>query len=267
LFLYDATDTDSVEAFHNGPDLRVNCTNTRWIPIRGADVLQLDADTAGTSPVPGVGATTLNHAMSVTSTTDGDSLGFLVYNADGTNNPRAAFFMDDTAGTWGNSLTWSSSAPKDWVISMGGTTYVTVPYSYNATGVTSGMNVFDHTGTARPVGFNTMRRIYTNQSITLNAECAGNWWYRSNTTSYAITTEASTSTDFPVDAVFTLYNAGNGGTVSITPGTGTTIRYFTGSSITDKAAGAGSWTLGYGGVATLVRYSATYYFLSGSGIS
>jgi hypothetical protein len=88
--------------------------------------------------------------------------------------------------------------------------------------------------------------------------------FTSNATSYTLTLEANTSTDFPVDGIVTVVNAGSSD-YTITEGTGTTLYYVDpGTGRTDTAGGC---VVGAGGVATIWRQAAAVYYIWGSEIT
>lgn len=261
LRIYDSTGSDHVDMFHNGTDLRINTTNTRWWSVRGSNIFQLDADSAGTSPIPSFHSSkTLDHGMCVTSTTSGDILGFQVYNADGTNNPRAAFYMDDTDAEWGLAMTWSSGAAMDFAIRVAGTQYFGVDHAYNDTGRGCVASALDHSANLRQLGFNDLKRQRANNiSFTMAAEDAGSVQYYT-TASNTITTEANTTQDFPIGAVLTIINRSSG-TQSVAAGTGVTIYKFIGSS------SSGTATIGAYSVACVYRYDASNFFVWGTSVT
>ena len=136
--------------------------------------------------------------------------------------------------------------------------------SHTATANTSGGFVKAHSGSEHDIGFNVLPVFNSNVSDTLEAQHCGTIQFKGTTTGRTLTLEASTSTDFPVQGVTTVMNAYTSTNYTITEGSGTTLYYLDGSTRTDTAGGC---TIGPGGVATIFRYSATIYYIWGSGIT
>ena len=136
---------------------------------------------------------------------------------------------------------------------------------HTATGATSGATVKDHGGTARDIGYNTLSDFNYNASDVLEASHAGAMCFTDNTTAYTLTLAASSSLDFPVDAVTQVVNAGTSGDYTITEGASTTLYYITPG--TGRVDTAGGCTIGPGGVASIWRQSATVYYIWGSEIT
>jgi hypothetical protein len=134
----------------------------------------------------------------------------------------------------------------------------------DATGNTTGAQVKVHDQTWYDVGLNLLPVQREDTSFTISALECGAAFLKDGATVRTITLEASTSTDFPVHGVMTIFNAVSTGNITVTEGAGTTLYVLDGSSRTDAA---GSATVGPGGVATLWRESATIYYLFGSGVT
>lgn len=135
---------------------------------------------------------------------------------------------------------------------------------HEATGVTSGAEVYAHDGVLKDVGFNTLDVETEDVSDTLEAKHCGGVYFKDGTTAITLTLEASGATDFPVGGVTTIINAGTSANITVTEGASTTLYQLDGSARTDTAGGC---TVGPGGVATLWREATTIYYIWGSGIT
>ena len=136
LTIQDSTNTDSGTFDHDGTDFNLAMVNTTQFYMSGANHCLFSPDSSGLTV--SFTNTTLNHSYSMTTTTDGDALGYSLYNADGAGNPRCAFFMDDGNGVWGLTQTWSSAAQHDFVIDSGGVRYVQLDF-------TTSLNITENT--------------------------------------------------------------------------------------------------------------------------
>lgn len=265
LRLYDEGNVDHADFFHNGTDVRINNTGTRWWSTRGIEAFLIDCDSSGGSPIPDIGPGAPDHSMSILSTTDGDHLQVTMYNNDGVNNPRAGMFLDDANAKWGLALSWSSSPNYDFVITYGSTqAYLSIEDLYNATGNVSGCKVADHAGTMQFVGFNTMPSFNFNASDTLEAQHCGKMTGKTNTSSYTLTGPTSGDLDFPVGGTCVVANFGSSTAYSIVDTASCTMYVVDGSSVTDIA---GTASLAAGGICTLYRYSDSAIYLWGSGLT
>jgi hypothetical protein len=136
--------------------------------------------------------------------------------------------------------------------------------AYNTTGNTSAAAVKDRTNSYRDVGFNVLVDQTTNASDTLEAKHCGAMIASDNASTYTLTLEASTSSDFPDHGVTTILNAGTGD-INVNEGTGTTLYYVEpGTGRVDTTGGA---VVGPGGLATLWRATAAIYYIWGSEIT
>ena len=134
--------------------------------------------------------------------------------------------------------------------------------NHNTEGHSGGLEVYDHSGTWRDVGFADSEESRTNTSFTMGAEDIGNVAHYTNGSNYNATLAASTNLDFPVGCRMDIINRA-AGTININQGTGTTLYWDDGSG---TAFTTGNRDLGYGW-ATIWRQSATVYYVTGSGIT
>lgn len=121
----------------------------------------------------------------------------------------------------------------------------------------------DDAGNDMPVGYAKYRQNLA-ATETIGTKHINGVWYKTNTTAYTLTLEASSGTNFPVGAQLTIYNAGSSGNLTIADTATQTLYYMDGSSVTDVA---GSCTIAPGGYATLVRESTTISRIMGSGVT
>jgi hypothetical protein len=130
-----------------------------------------------------------------------------------------------------------------------------------ATGNTTAAIVEHHDGTAYDIGLMVTPNSHEDNNRTLSAVDAGKYGYWDNGSNYNLVTEASSTQDFPIGARYDIINRANG-IVNINAGTGCTIYWAKG----DGTFPAGNRDLSYGW-ATLLRHSATVWFLTGNGIT
>ena len=95
---------------------RTLASQHEWRNGSSNEVMRIDPNgkvlIGGTSVVS---ATALDEGIHLQSTTDGDTIGYSMYVADGVNNRRAVLFLDDTTGTYGFNSTYGSG-PVDFII-------------------------------------------------------------------------------------------------------------------------------------------------------
>lgn len=129
----------------------------------------------------------------------------------------------------------------------------------DATGNTAGAEVKKHDQNWIDVGYNVMPREQTNASFTWSAAECGGYAYYNNSTAYTIT--LASTTDIPTDARMEVIQLGTGN-ITISAGTNT-LYWFAGSG----APSTGNRTVGAGGWATIHKYAATVFFITGTGIT
>lgn len=125
----------------------------------------------------------------------------------------------------------------------------------DATGATSGLRVRKHDQELVDVGYNVVRRETNNVSFSPQASEAGGIAYYNNATNYTITLDSNV--DFPVDSRFEAASIG-AGTISVNAGSGVTIRFFNGPSVT-----SGNFTFSGGAWLTFWKFDASTWHVSG----
>lgn len=134
------------------------------------------------------------------------------------------------------------------------------------TGQTSGAKVRHHNQSLYDVGFNVLPDNSNDASFNLTAVNCGHCSLKTSSTARTVTLFAGTSTDFPIDGVFTYLNAFTSGNVTINASTNSATLYWLDGS-TRQGGASTNRTLGPGGVMTIRRHSTTTYYMWGSGIS
>ena len=184
-------------------------------------------------------------------------------NYTGTGNTNASMLHDSTA-----TFTYNPSS-NTLIVSNLNTTYLDTQVN-TGTGNTSGASVLDHGATPRDVGFNDLRLVADNPaSVAVAEQHIGGCIFADDNTGFTVTLPTSTSS-FPVGGVVTIVNANSTGNITVSDaGASYTLFYLDGSTRTDVLT---SCTVGPGGVATLMRTSATgsttpCYVIWGSGIT
>ena len=172
---------------------------------------------------------------------------FIYTKADGTQE-LAARFNEDA----GCQFYWNGTGP------------VLQTVDRTASDQVSGATVADGNGTGTPVGFNVMKVYERDTAWTLAQSYVGFMVHRDTTTSIDYT--CPNSSTIPNGATWAVTNEGNGGTFRIKGATGVTVRHFDGSTVASVTAGNG-FTLAYGGVATVLKYADTEYWIWGAGIT
>jgi len=124
---------------------------------------------------------------------------------------------------------------------------------------TSGAEVRDFGGVFRDVGFNVMPFATNNSATTLSRTHLSTLQAHLSGT-VAWTTPASSDTDFPTGGIINGVSSAAG--LTIAAGSGMTLNWFTGATVT-----TGTRTIAAGGVFTLLRASASEFYIWGSGIS
>lgn len=132
----------------------------------------------------------------------------------------------------------------------------------NAAGNTSGATVIDHTGTGRDVGFNDVRAINSNASVTLQDEHAGGVINYSNSTAYTVTVPSDT-TVFPAGSQCDVENYGSATITLSAPGS---LNFYLLDG-TGTPSGTGSLSLAPGGAVTIRRKGNLRYNVFGTGVS
>lgn len=128
-----------------------------------------------------------------------------------------------------------------------------------ASAVSSSANVLDHDSIVRPVGFNTMRLVDQNVSVTLGAEHCGGMWYHNDSTAYTVTVSAGT--DYPTGGMTMIINHSD--TAVTIAQSGTTLIWQDGTA----TAATGNRTMSNRGVATVWKISGSAWFIWGIGLS
>lgn len=129
-------------------------------------------------------------------------------------------------------------------------------------GESSGALIARADGGLEPCGFNTLYIEATNPaSFTLGAEQAGSVTLKNNTAAFTITCEAAGGSDFHLEAVHHIINAGASGDITVANG-GETLTILDGASVTTVA----SFTIVPGGMVSIWRSAAGQYYAWGLGI-
>ena len=132
---------------------------------------------------------------------------------------------------------------------------------YNTTGNTSSVNIEDHAGTSRDVGFNHVREYgMTTGSFSLDDQHCGCIIRR--TGSSVVTLTVAISTGFPVGSMCTVLNHGTAGSLTISDSTA--AMYIMDGSGTP--VNSGGFALGIGGCLTIWRQATLVYYVWGAGI-
>ena len=129
-------------------------------------------------------------------------------------------------------------------------------------GESSGAIVARADGGLEPCGFNTLYIEAVNPaSFTLAAEQAGSVTLKNNAVAFTITCEAAGGSDFHLEAVHHIINAGASGAITVADG-GETLTILDGASVTNVA----SFTVVPGGMVSIWRSASGQYYAWGLGI-
>lgn len=264
----------SVELYEDNV-LRLQTTTVGIDVEGGASTAAIDL-TNGTSNIASLVWTDVGNLLSLKGLNHGDSIALAAENASGVEKTIITGDPDSTTSIYGATdvyLRVNNSATAEIAVWCDANGAVSVYHDgaiefrtqqHEATGVTSGAEVYAHDGVFKDVGFNTLDVETEDVSDTLEAKHCGGVYFKDGTTAITLTLEANTSTDFPVGGVCTIINANTTGNITVTEGSLTTLYYLDGSTRTDTAGGC---TVGPGGIATLWREASTIYYIWGGGIT
>lgn len=137
--------------------------------------------------------------------------------------------------------------------------------SHNASDRLSGFDVKDFDGNLRNAGFLDLKRVDISADATLtDTHFSGKIVRHDSSTAHAVTLDNDAT--IPVDSVCMFVNgvdnATGAGVVTLTEGTGVTIRWFDGADVQE-----GNRTLGKGAVVSIYKLSDTVYMIWGAGIT